>query len=117
MKIQNQIILVGFLTLSLVLTVSLQAQDTSIKESTDNMVPEAFLTQISIDLKEVKLLDALQEIADKGKFHLNYRVSIIPAHQKVSINLKNVPAIEALLKVLEQTNINFVITSSGQVVN
>ncbi len=116
MEIQKFVRFTSFLILILVSNVLVNAQDIPNKDSDENLVPKTLLTRISINLKEAKLLDAIQEIADKGNFHLNYRESIIPDYQKVSINLKNVPAIEALAKVLQQTKITFTITKSGQVV-
>jgi hypothetical protein len=116
MKTKHQIVFIVVFILVFVSCPALHAQGTLITDSKGRTVPRALLNNISIDLEEAPLLEALSEIAEKGGFHLNYNESIIPADRKVSIHMKNVPALSALKKVLEQTGIDFVVSSGGQIV-
>jgi hypothetical protein len=116
MKTKHQIVFIIVFILVFVSCPALHAQGTLITDSKGRTVPRALLNNISIDLEEAPLLEALSEIAEKGGFHLNYNESIIPADRKVSIHMKNVPALSALKKVLEQTGIDFVVSSGGQIV-
>lgn len=116
MKPKNQIVLAALFILIFVSCPELHAQEIVFKDSKGKTVPGALLNKISIDLKEAPLLEALSEIAQKGGFHLNYNESIIPAHQKVSLHLKNVPAVAALKKALEHSGIDFAVSKGGQIV-
>jgi hypothetical protein len=69
---------------------------------------------ISIDLKDVSLEEALATLSRKGNFKLNYNRDRIPVRMKVTLHLVNVPAAEALEKVLKMTGTELSVTAGGQ---
>ena len=95
---------------------TLTAQEVIHKDIYGNPVPKVLLNEVSIDLKNVSLKDALTILADSGKFHLNYSEDIIPKDKKVTLKMENVIAVKALRKILAYTNIDFTVTQSGQIV-
>ena len=96
--------------------IGIQAQVTSLTDSRGNPVPAPLEEKVSVNFKDTPLLDALNILSEKGKFHLNYNVGIIPADTKVSNQFKDVPAVTILYQLLENTNIGFVVTQGGQIV-
>ena len=76
-------------------------------------VPEPLFTKISVDLKEVRFEQALKEIAEKGNFRLNYNRSRIPVEQRVTVKMDSVPALQALFKILGDTETGLKITREG----
>ena len=77
-------------------------------------VPELLLTRISVNLKEVPFEQALKTIADKGGFELNYNRSRIPVDTLVSVRIDSLPALDALIKILNDTGTGLRITQTGQ---
>ncbi len=111
----RNVIVVG--TMIALLCVSLiPAQDTLITDSQGKQVPDFLLKKISIDFENMLLGDALTNYAINTKFYLNYNENIIPFDQSVSLKLNDVPAIIVLQKLLEGTNINFIVSKSGQII-
>ena len=64
---------------------SVQAQDTLITDLRGTPVPGELLNLISIEFEEIPVIEALTEVANKGRFHLNYNESILPSGKRVSI--------------------------------
>lgn len=116
MKFLNHIILILFIFLGVFRGVTLYAQDTLITDSKGTPVPEALYKRISIDLERIPLRDALSEITEKGKFHLNYSESIIPLDKKISIHMKDELVADVLKAILKQTDLDFIVSKGGQVV-
>ena len=83
-------------------------------ESYRGRVPEPLFTKISVDLKEMRFEQALKEIAEKGNFRLNYNRSRIPVEQRVTVRMDSVPALQALFKILGDTETGLKITREGQ---
>jgi hypothetical protein len=104
----------GFLA-AIVFSSLLYAQE-KLTDSRGEPVPDFLLKKISINLEETPLLEALTEISKKGKFYLNFREGIIPANKKISIHLENTPIAIVLHKVLQDTEIGFIVTKGGQIV-
>ena len=90
------------------------ARPVSLIELGGRNLPQAVLTVISIDLTDVPLEQALVDIADKGDFALSYNRSRIPVDEKITVRMKNVRALEALLYVMSETGTELHITKEGQ---
>ena len=116
MKIKKSNIFVSALMIIVAFCCTLTAQEVIHKDIYGNPVPKVLLDEVSIDLKNVSLKDALTILADSGKFHLNYSEDIIPKDKKVTLKMENVIAVKALRKILAYTNIDFTVTQSGQIV-
>ena len=104
----------SFLT-AIVFSSLLYAQE-KLSDSRGEPVPDFLLKKISIDLEETPLPQALTEISKKGKFYLNFREGIIPTDKKVSIHLENIPTAIVLHRVLQDTDIGFIVSKGGQIV-
>jgi hypothetical protein len=76
--------------------------------------PKSLLKIISVNLNNVPLEKALSVIAEKGEFEFNYNRSRIPVNKNVSVKMDNVPVIEVLNKILEDTGTELAITGAGQ---
>ena len=85
-----------------------------VEELGGRKVPRSLLNVISVDLNEVTFREALSAIAEKGEVSLNYNRDRIPVQRKVSVKMKNVRALEALLHILSLTGTELHITSEGQ---
>ena len=107
---------VPFIYVFIQMVFPLKAQDTLITDSRGIPVPEALYKRISIDLNQVSLRDAFSQIAEKGRFYLNYSETVIPTDAKISIHLENERAIDVLKAVLKQTDLDFVVSKGGQIV-
>ncbi len=79
-------------------------------------IPEGIYKEISIHLKEVSLKEALIEISSKCDVVLNYTDDFLPLEKNVSINMDDTPAIEALMKVLNETGTGLIVTASSQLI-
>ena len=90
------------------------AHSVSLIELGGRNLPQAVLTVISIDLTDVPLEQALVDIADKGDFALSYNRSRIPVDEKITVRMKDVRALEALLYVMSRTGTELHITEDGQ---
>jgi hypothetical protein len=77
-------------------------------------VPKSVLTMVSIDLVDVPFEAALVDIAQKGNFSLNYNRSRIPVDMRMTVRMKDVHALEALIHVMEKTGTELLVTSEGQ---
>ncbi len=106
------------LTLIVICAGTLLAQESRpfirIDEATGAKVPKSLLTRVSVDLSKVAFEQALAVISQEGNFQLSYNRGRIPVHQKVSVSMENVHALEALLYVLQKTNTELLLTSEGQ---
>ncbi|MFC1565051.1 TonB-dependent receptor domain-containing protein [candidate division KSB1 bacterium] len=105
------------LNIILVLLVSVSygfGQFNSSMEMSDNgKLPASLLKRISVNLNRVTFEHALNTICDNSGIVLNYSGDYIPLKEIVSINLDNVPAIQALMKVLGDTNTGLKVTQGG----
>ncbi|MCP4726853.1 MAG: carboxypeptidase-like regulatory domain-containing protein, partial [bacterium] len=78
-------------------------------------IPRSLFNIISLDLKDVSLVTALNEISVKGDIKFNYAVDRIPSTKKVTIRMSDVAALEALVKILKDTDTGLIITNNGQI--
>ncbi len=85
-------------------------------DSRGKQVPETFLKNISVDFSEVPFVDAINEVADKGQFKLNYKEEIIPADHLVNLKLDGKPAIIVFKELLRGTNLGFIVADSVRIV-
>jgi outer membrane cobalamin receptor len=90
------------------------AQASSSLEYNGRRVPEPLLTTISVDLQDMLFEEALGTISGKGGFKLNYNRSRLGVHQKVTVKMERVPALEVLIHVLNRTGAELLITPQGQ---
>lgn len=93
-----------------------QTSDLSIKIKNHGRypVPKSLLKVVSINLDNTPMEEALDLIAELGSVRFNYSQNRIPLAQKINLHLENVHALEALIKILEQTQTELLITSQGQ---
>ena len=84
--------------------------------STERDLPAPIFTIISVDLVEVPLETALNHIAEKGGFPLNYNRSRIPIDATITVQLELVRALDALRHVMDETQTALVTTEQGQLV-
>ena len=100
----------------LAFNLSIYAQDSLLTDSNGKRLPQVLINNISIEINNVGLKKALQEIANKGNIRLNYAEEIIPEENGISANIGNKPVIIALREILKGTSINIVITKNDQIV-
>lgn len=102
------------------ISISLSAQDRDILNEFNlkdmNKIPNSLLNVISINLEKVPFEQALNEIAAKGNFVLNYNNDRIPVKKKVTVKMNDVAALRSLIKILRDTNTGLIITKEGQIV-
>ena len=67
------------------LTSFIKGQNEKIVDSKGNGVPAELLSEISVKFQNTPFIDAIHEISQKGKFHLNYNENIIPGEKKISL--------------------------------
>lgn len=77
-------------------------------------VPKSLLTLVTVNLDEVEFGEALAVISEKSNLKLNFNSSRIPVHKKVSVNVENAYALEALLDILKKTGTELMVTKDGQ---
>ena len=102
--------------LTILFIICQSSQAISVTDMNDKEVPASLLTPISVDFKNMPLKDAISIIAERGKFHLNYNESTLPAGRKVFLKMNKIPAFEVLMKALEGTGTGLVVTSAGQLI-
>src|SRR5690606_36775697 len=71
--------------------------------------------RVSLRFRDAPLGDALAEIAARARLHLIYSPDLIPADRRVSLTLEDVPALEAMRRVLAGQGIRM-LTSRNAVV-
>ena len=71
---------------------------------------------VSVDMKGVSLQYALQEIARRGKLGLSYSSDLIPSKRLVSLKVERGSIGEALLALVEDTNLKILISSNREIV-
>lgn len=79
-------------------------------------IPPALHTKISIDLDNEMLETVLAAIANQGGFQLNYNRSRFPVGRKISVHMLNMPALDVLLYVLNETGMELLMTASNQLI-
>jgi hypothetical protein len=94
----------------------LSAQDTLITDSKGTAIPQSWLIKISMEIKNKSLPEALSYFLEETQLYLNYNDTIIPIDRRISLKVKDIPAISALLQILEDTNIEILVSKSGQIV-
>ncbi len=109
-------IICRILIIILSLNLFLFAQSRVITDANGTPVPEFLLKTISFKCENIPLPEALQVFVEKTRFYLNYRERIIPPDHIVSVDLQDVPAIMVLQQILKDTNIEFMVSSGGQIV-
>jgi hypothetical protein len=100
----------------LFLSIPLSAQDTLITDSKGTAIPQSWLKKISLEIKNKSLPEALSDFSEETQLFLNYNDTIIPVDHRVSLTVENIPAITALLQMIENTNIEILVSKSGQIV-
>ena len=76
-------------------------------------VPTALLNKISVDFQDEPLELALATIEEKSRIKLNYPRNDLPLKKNVTLKMKKVYALEALLTVLKNTGTTLKITKGG----
>ncbi len=84
-----------------------------IKPDETKKIPNSLLKSISVDMDNVPLEKALFTIAKKGEFNLNYNRNRLPVHKIITVKMSNVPAVEVLQKVLNNTGTELRINKGG----
>jgi hypothetical protein len=74
-------------------------------------LPAALKTTISISFQDAPLEQALHMIAVKGDLRLSYNRDQLPTDKNVTLQLAQVPALEALLQVAELTRTEVMLTN------
>ena len=72
--------------------------------------------RITLHMENVPLNKVLDKIQEQANIQLVFSETFIPADRIVSVDFKDVPAGEALRKVLAQTSTDYKVTGGGQVV-
>jgi TonB-linked SusC/RagA family outer membrane protein len=72
--------------------------------------------RVTLDLHDAPLLTALSEIDKQAGLHLNYSERVIPSVRRVTIVVRNVPAREALARVLRGTGVELYESAAGDLV-
>lgn len=62
---------------------------------------------VTVSVREAALVDALRQIADQAGFRLSYNSGALPAGRRVSLDLRGVPAEEALRRALAGSGFTF----------
>ena len=65
-----------------------------------SVAPAPLQRHVTLDLHDVSLLAALREIDRQAALHLNYSERTIPADRRVTIVVRDIPAREALARLL-----------------
>ena len=92
------------------------AQVSNQLDSKGNRVPITMLKNITVDFNELPFIDAVNEVADKGQFSLNYKEDVVPKDLLVNLKLKNKPAIIVFKELLRGTGLGFIVADSVRVV-
>ena len=71
---------------------------------------------LSVNLTDVPLLTALDEISSKTGVHFSYSKEVVPIERKVSVNVQNVTLAEALDQTLSGTDLSWIPMNDNQVV-
>jgi len=71
---------------------------------------------VTLDLKNVTLAAALNEIARQGHLDLSFTDEVVPSSRRITIKLHDVTAREAIERVLRGTSVQLQVTKSGSVV-
>jgi hypothetical protein len=82
--------------------------------SRHDKIPAQLQTPISVELDEVPFAQALTIIEGKGNLKLNYNRDRMPVDRKVTVKMQAVPVIKPLLKILNDTRTELVITAGEQ---
>lgn len=77
-------------------------------------VPASLRARITLRIDELSLETALQLIAREADIKLSYNHSQLPLEQAVSLRIQDIPVLEALRVLLEQTGAELLITERGQ---
>ena len=111
-------VIIGSLLL-LMISSPLIAQDEQILIDVDGngkmLVPKSLMTEITVQFNKVPFGDVLSILEEKGNFQLNYNNDRLPLRKLVTINMKNVPALDALRKILKDTGTAMTVTKDGQI--
>lgn len=89
------------------------SQQAVVDSNHKRVINEQLQRQVSLDLKDVPLEKALTELSKQSSIELNYVINNIFREKLVSVSMRNVPAIEALMKLLNDTGSGLTITKDG----
>jgi outer membrane receptor protein involved in Fe transport len=90
-----------------------EKSNADVEDQIDQRTQNSLLTVISVDLEDIPFEEALKVISDKCGFKANYNRNRIPVDQRVSVKMDKVPAMEALLKILNDSGSTLIITEQG----
>ena len=82
-----------------------------LSEADLSWLPAGMKATISVSFYDVPLEEALHMIAVKGDLRLSYNRDQLPSEQNVTLELLQVPALEALLRVTEITRTEVLLTN------
>ncbi len=102
---------VGAFLFSLFLFSSVYAQD---PHWIQNQIPDKLYTVISVDGNTMAFEEALKLISRESGLSLNFNRNTIPVEVMVSLGSNNIPAIDALMKIVNDTRTGLILTSQGQ---
>jgi hypothetical protein len=87
----------------------------SLEQLDGRQAPAALDNMITAQVEQIHFEEALLLIAREGNLGLSYNHAQLPLNQLVSLDLADVPVLEALFLLLEQTGTELVITEKGQI--
>jgi TonB-linked SusC/RagA family outer membrane protein len=70
--------------------------------------------EVTLNLKNAPLATALQEIAGKAGVRLTYSDAMLPPGRRISLRVERITAADAVVRVLRDTDLEVVITPTGQ---
>ena len=106
-----------FAILSIVFCPRLRAQEDlnsrNIYKYTDKKVPANLLNIVSLHMDNEPINLALEKIAEQEELRISYDYDLLPKGKRVTIHEENIYVLEAIVKLLNNTNMGLVITKSG----
>ncbi|UCF62764.1 MAG: TonB-dependent receptor, partial [bacterium] len=85
-------------------------------DSRGEPVPRALVQEISVSFQNLPLPDALALLAEKGQFHFNYSLEVIPSELQVSGQYTDMAICIIISALLEGTGVGFIVMGENQVV-
>lgn len=108
------------LAFSLILLGSIFAQEENksidLHQFSGQMIPKTLLKKVSYQFENVTPAYALKTISSTNNINLSYNESDFNSGQKISMSVKNIYLLEAILTVLKDTNSKLQITKAGNVI-
>ena len=85
-------------------------QNDNFSQSVIQSDPECLRKIINIKYEDTPLKKVLLDFVEKTKCYLNYNESIIPTKHRITLDIDNISAKQALKFILTGTNVKFVIS-------